>query len=147
MSSKHQNINFTFEQENIGSLLFLDVKIYRKNSKFVTSVYRKPTFSGLFTNYESFIPTYQKRILHTLVHRSFNICCDLKTFHFEVDHLETISWKTVIPRISLIRLLNHFLINCIQKLLFRMYLKEMFLLSCGSLLYFVLNSKEALNVI
>ena len=35
MSSKHQNINFPFEQENIGSLLFLDVKICRKNSKFV----------------------------------------------------------------------------------------------------------------
>ena len=26
MSSKHQNINFTVEQENIGSLSFLDVK-------------------------------------------------------------------------------------------------------------------------
>ena len=53
MSSKHQNINFTVEQENIGSLSFLDVKICRKNVKFVTSVYRKPTFTGVFTNYES----------------------------------------------------------------------------------------------
>ena len=61
MSSKNQNINFTVEQENIGSLSFLDVKICSKNGKFVTSVYRKPTFSGVFTDYESFIPTYQKR--------------------------------------------------------------------------------------
>ena len=59
MSSKHQNITFTVEKEN--SLSFLDIKICRKNGKFVTSVYRKPTFSGVFTNYESFIPTYQKR--------------------------------------------------------------------------------------
>ena len=86
MSSKHQNINFTVEKENVGSLSFLDVKICRKNGKFVTSVNRKPTFSGVFTNYESFIPTYQKRgLLHTLLHRNFSICCDFKTFHFQVD--------------------------------------------------------------
>ena len=61
MSSKNQNINFTVEQENIGSLSFIDVKICCKNSKFVTSVYRRPTFSRVFNNYESSIPTYQKR--------------------------------------------------------------------------------------
>ena len=98
MSSKHQNINFTVEKENVGSLSFLDVKICRKNGKFVTSVYRKPTFSGVFTNYESFIPTYQKRgLLHTFLHRSFSICCDLKTFLFEIDHLKTILIKTITP--------------------------------------------------
>ena len=60
MSSKHQNINFTVEKENVGSLSFLDIKICRKNGKFLTSVYRKSTFSGVFTSCESFIPTYQK---------------------------------------------------------------------------------------
>ena len=55
MSSKHQNINFTVEKENVGLRLFLDVKICRKNGKFVTSVYIKPTFSGVFSNYESFV--------------------------------------------------------------------------------------------
>ena len=80
ISSKHQNIRFTIEQKNIDSLLLLDVKICRKNGKFVTSVYRKPRFSGAFTNYESFIPAYQKRgLLHALLHRSFSICCDFKT--------------------------------------------------------------------
>ena len=70
ISSKHQNINFTVEQKNIGSLLFLDVKICRKNGKFVTSVYRKPTFSGVFT------------------HRSFSISCDFKIFHILINHLK-----------------------------------------------------------
>ena len=91
ISSKHKNINFIIEEENISLLSFLDVKICRRNDKFVTSAYRKPTFSGVFTNYESFIPTYQKRgLLHTLLHRSFSICGDFKTFHFEIDHLKTI---------------------------------------------------------
>ena len=50
MSSKYQSINFTVEKENVGSLSFLDVKICCKNGKFVTSVYRKSTFSGVFTS-------------------------------------------------------------------------------------------------
>ena len=98
MSSKHQNINFTVKKENVSSLSFLDVKICREKGKFITSVYRKPLFSGVFTSYESFIPTYQKRgLLHTLLHRSFSICCDFKTFHFEIDHLKTILIKNNYP--------------------------------------------------
>ena len=98
ISSKQQNMNFTIEKENFGSLSFLDVKICRKNGEFVTSVSRKTTFSGVFTNYESFIPTYQKRgLLYTLLHRSFSICCDFNTFHFEIDHLKTILVKTNCP--------------------------------------------------
>ena len=73
---------------------FLMLKLVIKNGKFVTSVYRKPTFSGILTNYESFIPMYQKRgLLHTLLNRSFTICCDFKTFHFEIDYLKTILMK------------------------------------------------------
>ena len=56
MSCKHQNINFTVEKEKVGSPSFLDVKICSKNGNFVISVYRKPTFGGVFTNYESSIP-------------------------------------------------------------------------------------------
>ena len=114
MSSKHQNIKFTVEKENCLSLSFLDVKICRKNRKFVTSVYRKPTFSGVYTSYESFIRTYQKRgLLHTLLHRSCSICCDFKIFHFEIDHLKTILIK------------NNYLLNfidlCIKLFLDKLY--------------------------
>ena len=98
ISSKHERINFTVEQEKVGSNSFLDVNICCKNGKIVTSVYRQPTFSGVFTNWESFIPTYQKRVLlHPLVYRSFSICCDFKTFHFEIDHMKTILIKNYYP--------------------------------------------------
>ena len=85
--NKHHNINFTVDQENVGSLLFLVVKICRKkicgkNGKFVTSVYRKPTFSGVFYKLRKFHPNVEKRgLLQTLFHRSFSICCGFKTFH------------------------------------------------------------------
>ena len=44
--------------QNFDSLSFLDIKSCRKNGKFVISIYKKPTFSGVLTNYENFIQTY-----------------------------------------------------------------------------------------
>ena len=65
ISSKYQNINFTVEKENVGSFSLLDVKICRKNGKFVTSNYRKPTFSGVFTNYESLFQRTKREDFYT----------------------------------------------------------------------------------
>ena len=55
MNSKHKNIKFTFESEDSNNFSFLDVKITRKDKQFVTSIFRKATFSGVYTNYDSFI--------------------------------------------------------------------------------------------
>ena len=41
-------------------LSFLDIEAVRGNNKFTTSVYRKTTFSGVSTNFESFIPKSYK---------------------------------------------------------------------------------------
>ena len=50
LSSKHPNINFSIEKEKDGCLPFLDVNIFRENEKFAINVYRKKTFSGVYTN-------------------------------------------------------------------------------------------------
>ena len=52
LNLKHANIKFSSE---IQMNNFLDIKIVRENNKFTTSVYHKPTFSGVFTILESFI--------------------------------------------------------------------------------------------
>ena len=51
-NSKHRNIKFTFETEDSNNYSFLDVKITRQNKPFVTSIFCKATFSGVFTNYD-----------------------------------------------------------------------------------------------
>ena len=56
MNKRHKNMTFSIETETNGSLSFLDVKIFRENHKFVTSVFRKETFSGVYTNFLSYIP-------------------------------------------------------------------------------------------
>ena len=68
MNTKHPNIRFTFEIEDQNSFSFSDIEIIRKTEKkaFETSVYTKSTFSGVFTNFKSFIPmTYKTGLLET----------------------------------------------------------------------------------
>ena len=75
LNKQHKNIKFTSEIEENGSLLFLDITITREIKKFETSVYRKLTISGVFTNFESFIPKLGKRgLIETLLYRSFRLC-------------------------------------------------------------------------
>ena len=114
-SPKHQNISFTVEHENICSLSFLDVKVCLKNGKIITSVYRKPTFSGVFTNYENFIPTYQRRGLsHTFFTGGLTYVAISRHFIHKSIIWRLCSGKTIILRISLIHALSYFLINCIH---------------------------------
>ena len=45
---------------------FLDVEISRENGKFVTTVYPKHTFSGVYSHFESFLPsTHKLGVLYT----------------------------------------------------------------------------------
>ena len=51
-------------------------------------LYRKKTFSGVYMNYNSFLPLkYKKSLIDTLLFRAFNICADYNTFHDEVQYL------------------------------------------------------------
>ena len=56
INKKDKNVKFLIEIEIYGSLSPLDVKVFRENDNFVTSVFRKETFSGLYTNFIGFIP-------------------------------------------------------------------------------------------
>ena len=91
MTTKHPNIKFTFEHEHNNSFSFLNVKICRENNKLTTSVYRTPTFSGVFTNFKSFISTvYKFGLVYTLLHRCFNITSSYEKFHNEINALKQI---------------------------------------------------------
>ena len=66
---------------------FFDVNIIRED-KFTTSVYRKPTYSGIYTHFDSFLPSSNKiGLLHTSLYRCFRICSDWTKFHFELVKL------------------------------------------------------------
>ena len=71
-----------FETLHYPWIASLDIDILCLNGKFTTSVYRKPTFTGLFTNFHSFIPlTYKCCLVSGMLHRIFNICSCYESFH------------------------------------------------------------------
>ena len=86
ITKQHPNITFTSEVERDEKLPFHDIDISRSQSKFNTSVYRKPTFNGLFTNFHSFIPRTCKRCLVScLIHRIFNLCSSCENFYTQLE--------------------------------------------------------------
>ena len=75
LNSCHINMSFSMETEKENKLSFLDVEVIREQGKFTTTVYRKPTFSGVYSNFESFLPSvYKFGMVYTLVCRCFRIC-------------------------------------------------------------------------
>ena len=64
------------EEEKENSLPFLDVEIIRsEDGTTKTKVYRKPTWTGQYTNYFSFVPLkYKIGLIKSLFHRTRKIC-------------------------------------------------------------------------
>ena len=54
LNGRHAIMSFTIEREKQNRISFLDIAIIRKNKTFTTSVYLKPTFSGVYTHFDSF---------------------------------------------------------------------------------------------
>ena len=106
-----------------NSLSFLDVKIIRENNKFTTSVYRKPAVSGVFTNFESFLPySYKCALIFSLLYRAFNLYSNFELFHKEIENLKNIFRKNGYP--------VNFPDFCIKKYLNNLYVKkEVYLLT------------------
>ena len=88
INNKHRNIKFTIEKENQGKLPFLDILIEKTDNRLETSVYRKPTFSGLGINFLSACSfKYKINSILTLIHRAYNLSSSYLKFHEEVKFL------------------------------------------------------------
>ena len=83
----------------------------------MTSVYRKPTFSGVFTNFGSLIPkSYKYNLLFALLHRRFKLCSNFERLHQEIDKLTTIFENNGYPK--------SFVGFCIKKYLDKVFIKK-----------------------
>ena len=97
LNSLHQSLNFTHEKEVNGKLPFLDVLVEKSNTKFLTSIYRKPSFSGQHNRWDSFGPKSRKNnLIGTLVHRALEICSPSKLPQ-EIDFIRSILYSNGYP--------------------------------------------------
>ena len=68
-------MSFTIKNENQNSMTFLNVQIIWEDKTFPTSVYEKPTFSEVYTHFDSLFPsTYKFHTVYILTYRCFQIC-------------------------------------------------------------------------
>ena len=113
INSHHDAIKFTMERENNKELPFLDMKIKRNTNnsdQFTTSVYRKPTFTGLGSNYFSFIPLlYKLNSIRTLIHRAYHLSSTYLFFHQELTFLVSYFHQNGFPKNLIYKRIQEFL--------------------------------------
>ena len=74
LNSLHPSLRFIFEKESKLALPFLDVLVEKSPSKFITSIYRKPTFTSQYLRWNSFSPRKRKtNVILTLTHQALAI--------------------------------------------------------------------------
>ena len=77
-------------------------------------MYHKPTFSGVFSNFNSFISEeYKVDLIFTLLFQTFSIVSDFSRFHSEVCNLKEILKKNALP----IKLIDSCIKNLHNKIL------------------------------
>ena len=77
LNSRHKNIKFSYEKESNNALSFLDFLMLSSENVFKTSVYHKPIFSWVYSNFNIFFYSF----FLTFLFRTFSIVTDFSRFH------------------------------------------------------------------
>ena len=76
----------------------------------LTSIFRKAAFSGVFTNFNSFLPvTYNFGLVYTLLLRCFQIRSTYEKFHEEIVLLKDIFKSNEYPKAFIDKCIKNFL--------------------------------------
>ena len=103
------------ETEMNHKLSFPDVEIKRKQSKFIIKIYRNPTFTGVYSNFESFLlSVYKFGRAWALIYMYFCICSTWTQFHTELTFPQGKFRKNAYP--------ENFIDKCLKKLLNNIHL-------------------------
>ena len=97
-------------EEKVDSKLpFLDVNINNENS-LITSVYHKPTFTGLYTNFHSFSPfQYKIGLIRTLVDRIYKINNNWFTFDSDINKMIKTLGRNAYPPYIIEKVIKNYL--------------------------------------
>jgi len=89
LNSFDNNISFTHELEQNNQLPFLDALISNNNGDIQSTVYRKPTNTDVYINWNAHAPKIWKiGTIRTLVKRALTICLDKKSLDTELKYIK-----------------------------------------------------------
>ena len=99
LNIQHPNIRFTSEKEVDGNLPFLDVLITKSDLPHLeTTTYHKSTYTGLLTNFTSFIAMpYEIGLIKTLADRACKINSTEKTLKSDLVFIQKNTTKKYVP--------------------------------------------------
>ena len=107
----HPGLNFTIEKEQSNSLSVLDVFVEKEGTGFLTSIYRKPTFTGQCIRWNSFSSkTRNISLIKTLVHRALMICSKT-TLGSKLDKITQVLIENGYPEYVLLSCISQKLAN------------------------------------
>ena len=96
--------------EHMWKAWFLDVSVTHDQNSFSTSLYRKKTFTGLYTDFGTLSPNkYKVNLIRVLVYRAFHICSTYANFHEEVVRIKGILKENCFPLPLVDRVIKTFL--------------------------------------
>lgn len=99
MNSINPHIQFTVEQEENNTLSFLDTKTIRQNGLIKVAVYRKPTHTDKYLDYNSHHPQQHKRsVVNTLLKRAGTIPSSNRSKRAERKHVIKVLRENNYPR-------------------------------------------------
>ena len=100
------------KKQNGGKLAFLDILISNESDNFCTSVFRKKTSIGLYTNFTSFTPfSYKIGLIKTLLHHAFEISSSWNFFDQEKQKIKNLLMKNLYPSYLIDKEIKTFLEN------------------------------------
>ena len=109
LNCQRKNIKFTLEKESNKFLSFLNILIKNEGNRFSTSVYRKKTSIGLFTQFNSFTPmTYKLSLVRCLIQKALKLVVHTLYFITNWKRLRFCYRKTCTLKVLLIIRLKPF---------------------------------------
>ncbi len=98
INDQHISIQFTVELEKNESLPFLDIRVKKHSKGFVTSMYQKSTFTGVYLNWTSLTSRkYKLGLIYCIMDRIWKICSDTDFRQAEIKKLKTNLLKNEYP--------------------------------------------------
>ena len=99
LNSIHPSIAFTTELQSKNRLSFLNVLIDNSRPNLVTSTFRTPTHTRLYTKWNSFVPRrFKINLINCLLDRCYRICSSYKIICDEFKQTKTMLSRNGYPK-------------------------------------------------
>ena len=109
LNNCHPSISFTRELASDNKLPFVGMEVLTKGCQLETSVYRKPTNTGLLLHHQSHVDErYKKSLIKTMVNRQFPPVTPREALATECDRLKLMFANLKYPESLINSIISHF---------------------------------------